>query len=86
MVLEMADINHGIWEIGCLLVCRTESQSKIERCCARLCLLASCFAVCKPRQRLQDHWKLGILVGREVGPLGVFEADWNSALMLGKLV
>ena len=41
MVLEMADINHGIWEIGCALVCSVESQSKIERCRARLCLLAS---------------------------------------------
>lgn len=46
MVLEMADINYGIWEIGCLLAC-SGVKVKIEQCCARLCLLASR----KPRQR-----------------------------------
>lgn len=41
MGLEIADVNHSIWETGC-------GVQRGNRSSAGLCLLASCSAVCKP--------------------------------------
>lgn len=54
MGLEIADVNHSIWETGCG-VQRGNGSS------AGLCLLASCSAVCI--QALQDQWNVGAWVG-----------------------